>query len=186
MDDHQHQALEQTLEACLDAIATQGWSVDDCLAQYGAYSDSLKPLLDASRKLVPARQVQPSPAFRLQAVARLRVRLSSARPRPVRRPAAHALAPVSRIFAGMMATLVVVGGLVVAITVVGDAPKGEQVQPATAESGGVTSPAVDLPTAVTEAVGATADTGALEADIDRALQELDGLNASADMLDDEP
>jgi len=187
MDDQQQPSLEQSLDTCLDAIARLGWSVDECVAQYPAYGDRLKPLLNAAQKLGPARLIEPSTAFRQQAVTRLRARLLPANPRPEPRAARGAFISVSRAFAGVLATVLVVAALAAMVTVLGNAPKAEPVQPATADSGSsVTPTAAYQPTAATEPVAATVEKDPLEAEIDQAMNELDDLNAAADTLNDEP
>lgn len=74
---------------CLDAIASGRVTVKDCLEQYPAYSESLRPLLEIAAGLRHTQQtIQPSAAFTRHAGARLQARLAgSARPPvPARAP----------------------------------------------------------------------------------------------------
>jgi len=68
----------------------------------------------------------------------------------------------------------------------GSEPTGGVVESAPTSGGDSAAPSTDQQPAVTGPGGATATTDPLDAEIDKALQELDDLNGSADTLDDEP
>lgn len=80
--------LERILEACLQGIEQQGWTLEECLARYPAHRAALEPLLRAALALRQARDhVRPSEAFRTQSPRRLRARLHAIRRTPQARPA---------------------------------------------------------------------------------------------------
>lgn len=62
--------LEQVLDDCLENLS-RGSSLDECLARYPGETSRLRPLLETAAFLEQGSQVQPSPAFRARARARL-------------------------------------------------------------------------------------------------------------------
>ncbi len=80
--------LDTLLDSCLAKIKTEGWSIEDCLAQYPVYRDALEGPLRISARLESAKAIVPSLLFKENAPERLRARLQSSSRPPVTRPAA--------------------------------------------------------------------------------------------------
>lgn len=73
--------LDIILETCLDRIKTEGWSIDDCLAQYPVYRTTLEVPLRVAARLQRAQAIGPSLRFKEYASERLQARLrASSRP----------------------------------------------------------------------------------------------------------
>jgi hypothetical protein len=71
--------LDKLLEDCLEAIDSRGWTVDECLMHYSEHRESLEPLLRSAIMTRLLHGVEPSPAFRAQALTRLQARLENSR-----------------------------------------------------------------------------------------------------------
>lgn len=107
--------LDTILDICLAKIKAEGWSVEDCLAQYPAYRDALEGPLRIAAWLQSAQTIAPSLRFKERASARLQARLRASSRPPVSRPTATRspvpiksnpwLFPALRRFAAMGAAL---------------------------------------------------------------------------------
>lgn len=80
--------LDVILDTCLARIKTDGWSIEDCLAQYPAYRNALEGPLRIAARLGSMQAIAPSLRFKERASARLQARLQSSSRLPVSRPAA--------------------------------------------------------------------------------------------------
>ncbi|HET6595815.1 MAG TPA: hypothetical protein VFG81_09340 [Anaerolineales bacterium] len=65
--------LETILDICLNQIEEGQVSVDECLARYPEHAAQLQPLLMAATRLARAREVVPSPSYRMRARSQLNV-----------------------------------------------------------------------------------------------------------------
>lgn len=65
--------LETILDICLNQIEEGQTSVDECLARYPEHAAQLQPMLMAATKLARAREVVPSPSYRMRARSQLNV-----------------------------------------------------------------------------------------------------------------
>jgi len=65
--------LETILDICLNQIEKGQASVDECLARYPEHAAQLQPMLMAATKLARAREVVPSPSYRMRARSQLNV-----------------------------------------------------------------------------------------------------------------
>jgi hypothetical protein len=65
--------LETILDICLNLIDEGKTSIDDCLVLYPDHAAQLQPLLLAATKLSRAREVVPSPSYRMRARSQLNV-----------------------------------------------------------------------------------------------------------------
>lgn len=63
--------LETILDICLNQIEEGQVSVDECLARYPEHAAQLQPLLMAATRLARAREVVPSPSYRMRARSQL-------------------------------------------------------------------------------------------------------------------
>lgn len=63
--------LETILDICLNQIEEGQSSVDECLARYPEHAAQLQPMLLAATKLARARDVVPSPSYRMRARSQL-------------------------------------------------------------------------------------------------------------------
>lgn len=63
--------LETILDICLNQIEEGKASVDECLVLYPEHAAQLQPLLMAATKLARAREVMPSPSYRMRARSQL-------------------------------------------------------------------------------------------------------------------
>lgn len=65
--------LETILDICLNQIEEGHASVDECLVRYPEHAAQLQPMLMAATKLARAREVVPSPSYRMRARSQLNV-----------------------------------------------------------------------------------------------------------------
>lgn len=65
--------LETILDICLNQIEEGQASVDECLVRYPEHAAQLQPMLMAATKLARAREVVPSPSYRMRARSQLNV-----------------------------------------------------------------------------------------------------------------
>lgn len=65
--------LETILDTCLSQIEEGGSSIEECLARYPEHAAQLQPLLSAATRLARAREVVPSPSYRMRARSQLNV-----------------------------------------------------------------------------------------------------------------
>jgi hypothetical protein len=65
--------LETILDTCLSQIEEGGSSIEECLARYPEHAAQLQPLLSAATRLARAREVAPSPGYRMRARSQLNV-----------------------------------------------------------------------------------------------------------------
>jgi hypothetical protein len=112
--------LDTILDICLAKIKTEGWSIEDCLAQYPVYRDALEGPLRIAAWLGNAQGIAPSLRFKENASRRLQARLQSSSRPPLRTTVSrtHARAtsnrwlfPMLRRFTALLAVL----GLIVAL-----------------------------------------------------------------------
>lgn len=126
--------FDTILDTCLAKIKTDGWSIEDCLAQYPAYRDALEGPLRIAARLGSMQAIAPSLRFKERASARLQARLQSSSRLPVSRPAAIRspmrsqsngwLFPMLRRFAPLVAALALIVVLAAGTTGVAYAADG--------------------------------------------------------------
>jgi hypothetical protein len=80
--------LDTILDTCLAKIKAEGWSIEDCLAQYPIYREALEGPLRIAARLQRAQAIAPSLRFKENASERLQARLQSSSRPPVSRSAA--------------------------------------------------------------------------------------------------
>jgi hypothetical protein len=83
MADH-NKELNEALDACLQGIESEGWSIGECLSRYPAYQHELAPLLQTAAQVARVRDVKPRIGYSRQGWAALRTRMRQAKaPRPL-------------------------------------------------------------------------------------------------------